>query len=288
MRDCGAGSCLVLVTALSSTHSPIYSFFTSLGAALVVHSEQGPALVVKVPRRPLSAPPYAQIIDTQPFPLKHVLSLLLHMLRSSTHSPFPWNTYTLMHAHAHTYTRVHRDTMCRHTCIHRHTCGIHIRAQLHTPTHRHEHTCTEMHTQAHTHVHTLMHTHIHIHTRVHRDTVCRHTSIHRHKCTHMHTHTYIPIRAHLHTSTRRHKRTCTEMHTQAHTHTHTCTPPADSAGWERGGPRGCPARGRSPCELRTTASRAASRARRGLDPGSRPAVTVLLPLPLSTDSAIRT
>lgn len=218
MRACGAGSCLVLVTALWSTHSPVYSFFTSLGAARGAQ-RASPALVVKVPRRPLSAPPCAQSIGTQPFPPKHVLSLLLRALRASTRSPFPWNTYTHSCMPMHTHTHVCTETQRAGT----HAC-IHIRAQLHTPTHRHEHTCTEMHTQAHTHVHTLMHTHIHIHTRVHRDTVCRHTCIQRHKCTHTHTYTYIPIRAHLHTPTHRHKHTCTEMHTQAHTHTHVHTP----------------------------------------------------------------
>ena len=105
------GFCLVLVTALSSTHSPIYSLLNSLEAAFAIHSEQGPALVIKVPGSSLSGPPHAQTIDTQPFPPEHV--------------------HTLIHIYAYTYTRVQRDTVCRHICTHRHT-GTHTYTCVHT------------------------------------------------------------------------------------------------------------------------------------------------------------
>ena len=88
------GFCLVLVTALSSTHSPIYSVLNSLGAAFMIHSEEGPALVIKVPGSSLSGPPHAQTIDTQPFPPEHV--------------------HTLMHIYAYTYTRAERDSVQAH------------------------------------------------------------------------------------------------------------------------------------------------------------------------------
>lgn len=88
------------------------------------------------------------------------LSLVLHMLRASTHSPSPQNMCTHSCTHMHIHTHVCRETQCAGTCVHigtrahthTHVC-IHIRAHLHTPTCRHEHTCTEMHTQARTHTH---------------------------------------------------------------------------------------------------------------------------------------
>ena len=119
--------------ALLSTHSPIYSLFTSLGAALGVHSEQGPALFCQGAWEPSLCPSVCS---------GHRHAALLHGTRA--------------HACVHTHTHTHVCTETHHAGTHAYTgtrVCIHTRAHLHTPTHRHEDTHTDAHTSTHTRAH---------------------------------------------------------------------------------------------------------------------------------------